>query len=235
MPVAEQGRLRACFKIFRVYGISPRLVRTYARYREFTRFAANLYFYYAVRYGKPRIGQSLMDALHDFLPYILVIGASSANRLACVVPTPDTCCVIGGKACKPQILTGRRSPAFSRRRHAGHPGPPAGWTHLDRCKLCSAGYGFPQGVGQQKSRLRFQGLMAFRYVLNQNLAVMIHNFRKKDGFCIHSPRRDGGIGAGQLQIRHPGRDSAKGCGRIVIFIRHGCDSHFFGVLNAQFR
>ena len=67
MPVAEQGRLRACFKIFRVYGISPRLVRTYARYREFTRFAANLYFYYAVRYGKPRIGQSLMDALHDFL------------------------------------------------------------------------------------------------------------------------------------------------------------------------
>ncbi len=123
--------------------------------------------------------QSLMDALHDFLPYILVIGASSADRLACVVPTPDTCCVIGGKACKPQILTGRRSPAFSRRRHAGHPGPPAGWTHLDRCKLCSAGYGFPQGVGQQKSRLRFQGLMAFRYVLNQNLAVMIHNFRKR--------------------------------------------------------
>ena len=39
---------------------------TYARYREFTLFAANLYFYYAVRYGKPRIGQSLMDALHDF-------------------------------------------------------------------------------------------------------------------------------------------------------------------------
>ena len=235
MDITNRNRRCSRREILAVHRVASWVQITHTGYGLFSRLSAYLIPFHTLWYPKSGIVSPFMYPVHNPFPNILVIRRSPSHRLVPIVAAPDPRCVVGCKPYKPQILVIRSSPAFSRGRHSLKSRPPSRRTHRRIRKFTAPRHHIPHGVCQKKGCLRLQHLPALFLALQQHIAVVVQNFRKKHRPGVHTSCSYGPKRRRQLQAVHPVRNPPKSCGRVVILLRQGGYPHIPGIPHSKLR
>ena len=143
-----------------------------------------------------------MDSRHDISPDGLVVGGSSCNASVVVVAGPDARRIVGRKAYEPQVVVAGGRTAFSRGGHSGNGSSRAGGAGLGtgRGVEALAYHRICHGVCDQESGRILHDTSGFRFVFNQDLAVVIQNLCEEHRLSVLAAVGNGGESVCHLQI-----------------------------------